>query len=168
MNPNLSTYYWAEQMNRQRLSDQAGRAWLTKAIFAGRTATAVAKLRRTTGALLVQAPGRSLVGRHLAGDHPECDRFLNRVDDEEGRTMLVSHLDTVSLVRQMDRLDLLSDAVEARRAAEYRAVPVRSAARTATVRQRLGLALVAVGRPLSGAVARGLAGTTSVKSGVSS
>lgn len=56
----MTTYYWAEQTNRQRLSARAERGWLSEEAAtrrrAGRQAT---KLRWAMGALLVR------VGIHL-------------------------------------------------------------------------------------------------------
>ena len=60
MSPNITTYYWAEQTNRQRLSAQAERGWLAEEAAAGRRgASRGAKLRWATGALLVR------IGLHL-------------------------------------------------------------------------------------------------------
>ncbi len=57
MNPNLDAYFWAEQTNRQRLPDQAARAWLAEQA-AGPPANNLARLRRATGTLLVRAGTR--------------------------------------------------------------------------------------------------------------
>ncbi len=60
MSPNIATYYWAEQTNRQRLSAQAERGWRTEeAATRRRCASQAAKLRWSTGAFLVR------VGMHL-------------------------------------------------------------------------------------------------------
>jgi len=60
MSPNMTTYYWAEQSNRQRLSARAERGWLSEEAAASRRcASQAAKLRWAMGALLVR------VGIHL-------------------------------------------------------------------------------------------------------
>ena len=70
MNPNLTSYYWAEQANRQRLSDQATRGWLAEEAAASRpTSNRGTRLRRATGALLVRA-GTRLQGIAMPGPVP--------------------------------------------------------------------------------------------------
>ncbi|MBA3517913.1 MAG: hypothetical protein H0T75_09785 [Rhizobiales bacterium] len=60
MNPNLTVYDWAEQANRQRLSNAAARGWLVDEA-AGHSAHHAAWLRRAAGTLLVR------VGTYLQG-----------------------------------------------------------------------------------------------------
>ena len=66
MNANLTAYYWAEQANRQRLPEQAARAWLAEEANRGRPANSAARLRRATGTLLVWA-GTRLQGIPMPG-----------------------------------------------------------------------------------------------------
>ena len=54
MNPNLAGYYWAEQSNRERLSDQAARGWLAEEADRIRASRpAAANLRRVVAAQLM-------------------------------------------------------------------------------------------------------------------
>ena len=57
MDTNMPVYAWAEQMNREHLSNQVERAWLAEEA-AGRHATFATRLRRATGRLLVRAGAR--------------------------------------------------------------------------------------------------------------
>ena len=62
MSANLTTYYWAEQTNRERLTAQAERGWLAEEAAAlRRSPSRAAMLRRATGTLLVR------LGTHLHG-----------------------------------------------------------------------------------------------------
>jgi hypothetical protein len=66
MNANLAAYYWAEQTNRQRLSEQAARGWQVEQATQSRPATNAARLRRAAGTLLVRA-GTRLQGIPMPG-----------------------------------------------------------------------------------------------------
>ena len=68
--------------------------------------------------------------------------------------MFVSHPDPVFLVRELDRLALVAGVAEARHAGDARRAPTAGAA---TIRWRLGLALVALGQRLQGAQPVGVA-----------
>jgi hypothetical protein len=57
MDTNMPVYGWAEQMNREQLSNRAARAWLAEAA-AGQHATFATRLGRATGRLLVRAGER--------------------------------------------------------------------------------------------------------------
>ncbi len=59
MNANLSAYYWAEQANRQGLSNRAARGWLAEEAAARRrAANRAAQVRWAAGGLLVRVGAR--------------------------------------------------------------------------------------------------------------
>ena len=62
--------------------------------------------------------------------------------------MFVSHPDTVSLVREMDRLGLVAASAEVWRAAAARWSPTERPAAAATIQRRLGSVLVTIGQRL--------------------
>jgi hypothetical protein len=61
MNANLTTYFWAEQTDRERLPRQAERGWLAEQAAHHHTPSRAARLWWVTGTLFVR------LGAHLQG-----------------------------------------------------------------------------------------------------
>jgi len=82
--------------------------------------------------------------------------------------MFVNHPDTVCAVSEIGRRALLAEAAEARHVAQARPVSTGLPDRVATMRQRVGPALVAIGRRLQGAEPGALVDTATAGSGAPS
>ncbi len=82
--------------------------------------------------------------------------------------MFVTHPDTVCAVSLMDHQALLARAAEARHAAQARRVSTGLPDPVATMRQRVGSALVAIGRRLQGAEPGGFVDMATAGSGAPS